>query len=206
MKNIISFFVFLCIPIISIAQPYGYTPRTGSGSSTFTGGTVTSTIVSTDGLGGPACDYSAGTLAGRGMAAGTTYQPLQPHLTESITRVNNVITVPMYVPTCPMALDTTIITGVSSINRGFEYTCGSSPPSISSIDCTSIACSNNIGYCTITLSGSPNASCQTDDFIGYAITGVNGNSGGPTSGPRGNIVDSSVPVNRLVHFKLPVPQ
>ena len=92
MKNIISLLVFLLVPIISIAQPYGYTPRTGSGSSTFTGGTVTSTIVS------------------------------------------------------------------------------------------------------------------TDDFIGYAITGVNGNSGGPTSGPRGNVVDSSVPVNRLVHFKLSVPQ
>jgi len=61
MKNIISLLVFLLAPIISIAQPYGYTPRTGSGSSTFTGGTVTSTIVSTDGLGGPACDYSAGT-------------------------------------------------------------------------------------------------------------------------------------------------
>ena len=149
---------------------------------------------------------AAGTIAGRAMAAGTSYHPLQPHLTESITRVNNVITVPMYVPTCPMALDTTIITGVSSTHRGFEYTCGSSPPSISSVDCTSIACSNNIGYCTITLSGSPNASCQTDDFIGYAITGVNGNSGGPTSGPRGNVVDSSVPVNRLVHFKLSVPQ
>lgn len=25
-------------------------------------------------------------------------------------------------------------------------------------------------------------------------------------GPRGNVVDSSVPVNRLVHFKLSVPQ
>lgn len=152
-----------------------------------------------------------GARGGRAIATGRAYQPLWPRMDNPVTRAGAVITVYLYTPTPPLVVDTTNITGVSTSTRGFEYTCGSSPPAISSVDCGA-ACSGNICSCAITLASTPGAPCLTDDKIGYALTGVAGNLGGPTSGPRGNIRDSTADTwagatlhHPLVHFQEDVP-
>lgn len=158
-----------------------------------------------------ASSRTMGARAGRAIATGSSYQPLWPRMDNPVTRSGAVITVYLYTPTPPLVVDTTNITGVSASTRGFEYTCGSSPPAISSVDC-SAACSGNICSCAITLASTPGAPCLTDDKIGYAVTGVAGNLGGPTSGPRGNIRDSTADTwagatlyHPLVHFQEVVP-
>lgn len=149
-----------------------------------------------------------GAMAGKAMAVGPTWQPLWPRLTSPVSRSTNVITVYLYTPVPPLVVDTTNITGVSATTRGFEYTDDSSPPSITAVDC-SAACSGNTCSCQITLSGTPTGANKK---LRYAYTGVDGNFGGPSTGPRGNIRDSDTATwqganlyNWLVHFEEAVP-
>lgn len=143
-----------------------------------------------------------GATAGKVIAYGPTWEPVWPS-TESpaqVTLSGAVITIPFHVPTPPLVLDTTTVSNPG--NYGFTYTCGSSPPAISSVALsgdTSVA---------ITLASTPSAQCQTDDVIRYALT-VNANTnGGPTTGARGNVRDSASATfeglalyNFAVHFE-----
>lgn len=166
----------------------------------------------TAGLHMTAASYRAmGATAGKARFYNTAWQPLWPRLSSPVSRNGAVITVYLYTPTPPLVVDTTTVTGVSASTRGFEYTCGSSPPAISSVDC-SAACSGNVCSCDITLASTPGAPCLADDTIGYAITGTSGNNAGPTSGARGNIRDSDTATwqganlhNWLVHLEESVP-
>jgi hypothetical protein len=108
---------------------------------------------------------------------GGAWTPLKPN---TITRVGAVITATFAVPAPPLVLDTTLVSNPG--NFGFEYTDDSgSPPTISSVTI--------VGPATveITLSSTPTGGNKR---LRYAYTGVPGNSGGPTSGPRGNLRDS----------------
>lgn len=104
------------------------------------------------------------------------------------TRSAATVTCTFNVPVCPMVFDTTSITGVSATTKGFEYTCTSSPPTITNIANTS--CTANVGTLTFTLSGTPDATCNTTETMAYAYTGTAGNGGGRTSGARGVMADS----------------
>jgi hypothetical protein len=156
-----------------------------------------------------ASSRAMGALAGKAIAYGSGWQPLWPRLDgTAVSRTTNVITVYLYTPVPPLVVDTTNITGVSASTRGFEYTDDSSPPAISSVDC-SAACSGNICSCAITLASTPTGANKK---LRYAYTGTDTNSGGPTSGPRGNIRDSDTATwqganlyNWLVHFEETVP-
>lgn len=152
-----------------------------------------------------------GATAGKARFYNAAWQPLWPRLSSPVERAANVITVYLYTPVPPLVVDTTNVTGVSATTRGFEYTCGSSPPAISGVDC-SAACIGTTCSCAITLATTPGAPCLTDDKVSYAITGTSGNNAGPTSGPRGNIRDSDTATwqgaalyNWLVHFEEDVP-
>ena len=133
---------------------------------------------------------------------GQTFSPLRP---TSIVRVGSVITVSFAGRVGNLVLDTTLVSDPG--NYGFEWAqTGGSVQTISSV-----ALVNGNTQLQITLSGDPgNPSAQ---ILRYAYTGVNGNSGGPTTGPRGCVRDSDPTVgagsglnlyNWLVHFDKPV--
>lgn len=151
-----------------------------------------------------------GAYIGRAIAAGTAWQPFWPARTGSMARTGAVITATFYVPVPPIVIDTTTVTGVSASTRGFEYTDSAGAGTISSVDC-SAACVGNLCTCAITLSADPSG--HTAKLLRYAYTGTPGNSGGPTTGPRGNLRDSSADLgfasehlyNWLVHFEESVP-
>src|SRR5262249_9079295 len=126
---------------------------------------------------------------------GGTWTPLKP---KTITRAGAVITVTFDVPTPPLVMDTALVSNPG--NFGFEYTDSSaSPPTINSVQVT--------GPTTvqITLSATPAGANQR---LRYAYSGVPGNPGGPTTGPRGNLRDSDAEAslygntlyNWCVHF------
>jgi hypothetical protein len=130
---------------------------------------------------------------------GGTWTPLKP---KTVTRVGAVITVTFDVPAPPLALDTTLVSNPG--NFGFEFSDSSgAPPSISSVQITGPT------TVTVTLSAVPSGANQR---LRYAYTGVPGNSGGPTTGPRGNLRDSDAEAslygntlyNWCVHFDKPV--
>ncbi len=102
------------------------------------------------------------------------------------TRSGTTVTVTTNVPVCPMVFDTTTVSNPG--NYGFEYYCTSSPPTITSV--TNTSCSGNVGTITIGLSGTPDATCQSNDVIRVAWTGTPGAKAGPTTGPRANVRDS----------------
>jgi hypothetical protein len=78
-----------------------------------------------------------------------------------------------------LVLDTSAVSDPGSY--GFEYFDDTSPPSIASVTVTG---ANTV---RVTLSGTPTGSGKR---IRYAYTGTAGNSGGPTTGPRGCLRDS----------------
>lgn len=131
-----------------------------------------------------ACQSAA--IIGQALQADAAWTGFKPLAAPTLS--GSTITATFHVPVCPMVVDTTTITGVSTSTRGFEYTCSSSPPSISSV--TNTSCSGTTGTLTIALSGTPDGTCQTDDKLRYAYTGTSGNDPGPTSGARGNMRDS----------------
>jgi hypothetical protein len=130
---------------------------------------------------------------------GGVWTPLKPQL---ISRSGAVITAKFDVPVPPLVLDPTLVSNPG--NYGFEYSDDSgSPPTISSV---TPAGSDTV---TITLSAVPTG---TNKRLRYAFTGVPGNPGGPTTGPRGNLRDSDATTslygntlyNWCVHFDKPV--
>lgn len=143
-----------------------------------------------------------GEQIGYAVSFGDSWQPLWPRLGDvSVSRSSNVVTLYLHTPSPPLVVDTTTVTGLGAA-RGFEYTDDSSPPSITSVDC-SAACSGNICSCQITLSGTPTGANKK---LRYAWTGTSGNWAGPTTGMRGNIRDSDTfQYNWLVHFEESVP-
>lgn len=149
-----------------------------------------------------------GARIGRAIAEGPASKPVYPL---SVSRAGAVITVSIHAPTPPLVLDTTLVSNPG--NYGFTYHCGSSPPAVSSVDC-SAACSGTTCSCAITLASTPGGACQTDDVIRYAYTAAVPSAPGPTTGPRGNVRDSSGASNTwagadmhrwMVHFEDTVP-
>jgi len=115
---------------------------------------------------------------------GQEWKPLKP---ATITRAGAVLTIKFAVPTPPLVFDTTLVSNPG--NYGFEYTDDSgSPPAINSVAVTE---SDTV---TITLSTTPTG---TNKRLRYAYTGVPGNPGGPTTGPRGNLRDSDATTSSL---------
>jgi hypothetical protein len=131
---------------------------------------------------------------------GQEWTPLKP---STITLAGAVLTVKFDVPAPPLVLDTTLVSNPG--NYGFEYTDDSaSPPAISTVAVTG---STTV---TITLSAAPTGANKR---LRYAYTGIPGNAGGPTTGPRGNLRDSDATTTSLygntlynwcVHFDKPV--
>lgn len=89
------------------------------------------------------------------------------------TRVGAVITLQVHVPVCPMV----VATNVSQ--RGFKYSDSAGTGTISSVDCTTAACTNNTGTCSITLSADPTG--HTNKLISYQVQ---------TPQPAGDVCDS----------------
>jgi len=130
---------------------------------------------------------------------GQAWSPLKPN---TITRTDAVITVKFDVPVAPLVLDPTLVANPG--NFGFEYWDDSgSPPAITTVEL------GGLDQVRITLSATPTAANQR---LRYAYTGVPGNPGGPTTGPRGNLRDSDPTpslygktlYNWCVHFDKPV--
>jgi hypothetical protein len=135
----------------------------------------------------------------RVVVDGAAWTPLEP---ASVTRNGAVITAVFSVPAPPLVLDTTLV--VNPGRFGFEYHDDSgAPPAISSVI---LAGPDTV---QITLSDVPTG---TNQRLRYAYTGVPGNPGGPTTGPRGNLRDSDAApslfgntlYNWCVHFDKPV--
>lgn len=129
-------------------------------------------------------------------------QPWQPLAPRAITRDGAVITVEFAVPAPPLVLDETLVQNPG--NFGFEFTDSSgAPPAIVEV---ALAGPSAV---RITLASAPVGGNQR---LRYAATGVPGQWGGPTTGPRGNLRDSDPTPSRhgytlynwAVHFDEPV--
>lgn len=140
------------------------------------------------------------------LSQGRTWLPFYP---VAVSMEGAVITVQMHVPHPPIVRDTTLVESATA--DGFSYTCSSSPPAISSVDCTG-ECVGSLCSCVITLAGVPGASCLSGDSIRYAWPTTSCTDPGPVLGARGNYHDSdtaewqgSALYNWLVHFEESVP-
>ena len=96
-----------------------------------------------------------------------------------------VITVEFHVPQGNLALDTSLVTNPGSYGVEFFQT-GGSPVTISSV---TVASSTTL---EITLSATPTG---TDQKVGFGLTGTPNTNGGPSTGPRTCIRDSSTDVS-----------
>ena len=140
------------------------------------------------------------------LSQGRTWLPFYP---VAVSMEGAVITVQMHVPHPPIVRDTTLVESATS--DGFSYTCASSPPAISSVDCTG-ECVWNLCSCVITLASVPGAPCLAGDSIRYAWPTTSCTDPGPVLGARGNYRDSDTAewqgaalYNWLVHFEESVP-
>lgn len=140
------------------------------------------------------------------LSQGRTWLPFYP---VAVSMEGAVITVQMHVPHPPIVRDTTLVE--SATGDGFSYTCASSPPAISSVDCTG-ECAGNLCNCVITLASVPGAPCLSGDSIRYAWPTTSCTDPGPVLGARGNYRDSDTAewqgtalYNWLVHFEESVP-
>jgi hypothetical protein len=135
----------------------------------------------------------------RVVIEGGAWEPVRP---KSVTRAGDVVTATFFVPSPPLALDTTLVTNPG--DYGFEYVDETgATPKIASV---SVTAPDTVA---ITLSAPPTG---TQAHLRYAYTGVLHAKGGPTTGPRGNLRDSDATVSRsgdplynwCVHFDEPV--
>lgn len=131
------------------------------------------------------------------VVRGIQWEPLRP---TSVVRSGATITVSLTGRVGNLALDTTMVTNPG--NFGFEWEqVGGTARTIASV-----ALSGDNTQVIITLSGDPGT--PTTQRLAYAKTGIAGNDGGPTTGPRGNLRDSDPTVgpsaltlyNWCVHF------
>jgi hypothetical protein len=132
------------------------------------------------------------------IVQGVQWEPLRPI---SQVRSGATITVSFTGRVGNLVLDTTTVSDPG--NYGFEWVqTGGTAQTISSV-----ALSGDSTQVIITLSGDPGT--PATQRLRYAYTGTPGNSGGPTTGPRGCVHDSDTTVgigsgatlvNWLVHF------
>ncbi len=125
-----------------------------------------------------------GAYQGRAIAqhlAGTPWVPL--HIASAIrTGANIVLTYAGGDVSTDIAIDTTLVSNPG--NNGFEWKqTGGTARSIASVTKTGVR------QITVALTGDPGAPSASS--IGYAVTGISGANGGPTTGARGNIRDQS---------------
>lgn len=131
-----------------------------------------------------------GAQAGKVIAFGPTWQPLW---ITAATRSTTTIIVTYNVPCVAMGtcgatrlnLDTTTVTGKGSPSYGFEYT-GATITAVAictGVDAPVAGCSTS-SQVAITINASAAGTLR------YAYTGTDGNFGGRTSGPRGNLRDT----------------
>lgn len=133
-----------------------------------------------------ACESAA--TWGEALSQGAAYQPVWPLMGESPTVSGSTITMRLYAPTCPLTFLTSKITGVSTTTRGLEYA-GTGCPSITGV--TLGSCASHVQDLTISLSGTPDATCKASDVLRGVFTGSLGAAAGPSTGPRSPICDSA---------------
>ncbi|MEQ1851255.1 MAG: hypothetical protein ABMA01_06650 [Chthoniobacteraceae bacterium] len=110
---------------------------------------------------------------------GEAWHPLYP---ATVTRHGGRITATFDGRVGNLVFDTSAVSDPG--NYGFEWSqTGGTPQTISSV-----TLSNNNMTVLITLTGDPGST--TTERLRYAYTGIPGNSGGPTTGPRGCLRDS----------------
>ncbi len=134
-------------------------------------------------------------LDGFDSLGGSRHQPLWPTCVEfpnacttsPITRTGAVIHLSLYVPNGPIVFNTSLITGVPAASKGFEYVDSAGAGTINSVTCAVV--SGHTYNCDITLSADPTG--HTAKKLGYAFTGTPNTHGGPTTGPRGTLCDST---------------
>lgn len=130
------------------------------------------------------------------LRAGGSWRPVYP---TSITLDGAVLTATFHATVPPLVVDTALVATAAA--NGFAYHCGSSPPAISSVDCSEM-CAGNACACRITLESPPSVQCQTTDVLRYAWPTSSCVDPGPLLGARGNIRDSDpAGYNWLVHFE-----
>ena len=135
------------------------------------------------------------------VVAGTPWSPLRP---ASISRTGAVIDVTFTGNVGTLVLDNTTVTDPSGNNTyGFEYSDSAGGDKYTRIASVAVLSADVI---RVTLTDDPSA--NTGKTLRYAFTGTAGNSGGPTTGPRGCLRDSDTTVgqsgvalpNWCVHF------
>ncbi|MCK4207204.1 hypothetical protein J3U99_20770 [Brucella pituitosa] len=123
-----------------------------------------------------------GAYYGRALEAiikGGQWKPLYP---TAAVRTGSSVVMTFNVPDGPLVMDTTLVTDPG--NFGFEWRDNGDGNAVT-ISNVAITSANQV---TVTLSAVPTG---TNGQIGIAATGVIGNHGGPTTGPRSNLRDSS---------------
>lgn len=114
------------------------------------------------------------------ILAGGAWQPC--HITGTPTRVGATITVPVYVPTPPLVVDTTLVATVAS--KGFAY----SGAAITDVSITDTGAGDNTGVITVALDAAAGGT------LSHAYNNGAAGNIGPTTGARGNIRDSNAAV------------
>ena len=135
----------------------------------------------------------------RVLVDGEPWIPLRPR---SLSRDGKVVTIDFDVPAPPLVFDTELVSDPGSY--GFEFWDSSgAPPTVASVELTGDT------QVQLTLTDTPIAGNKR---VRYAYSGVIGQSGGPATGPRGNLRDSdSTPsrhdyllYNWALHFDEPI--
>lgn len=125
-----------------------------------------------------------GAYEGRAAAAGSAWQPV--HIVSAV-RTGSSIELEFYTPSGDIVLDTTNIANPG--NFGIEwFQTGGTARTITSVTKTAAK------KLTVTLSGDPGS--PSTEEIGVAITGTSGAAGGPTTGARSCIRDSSTDLDK----------
>lgn len=125
-----------------------------------------------------------GAYEGRAAAAGSAWQPV--HIVSAV-RTGSSIELEFYTPSGDIVLDTTNI--LNPGNFGIEwFQAGGTARTITSVTKTAAK------KLTVTLSGDPGS--PSTEEIGVAITGTSGAAGGPTTGARSCIRDSSTDLDK----------
>lgn len=131
-----------------------------------------------------------------------TWTPLQP---ATCTRVGAVVTLTFDIPVGNLVLDTGHVSNPG--DYGFEWFDNGDGNSVS---ISSVALASGDTEVDITLSDTPTGTGQQ---VRYAYTGIAGNHGGPTTGPRGNLRDQDTSAtsrhgyslyNWCIHFAMDV--
>lgn len=117
--------------------------------------------------------------AERQTRLGSVWKPL--YMTSAV-RTGTKVVVTFNVPSGALVIDTTTVSFLAGF--GFEWLDSGNGNSVS-IAAVAPPVGNTI---ELTLSAIPTATGQK---LGYALTGVSDSAGGPTTGPRGNLRDSS---------------